>query len=106
MTHITWRIAIAAALTATIGTTSLPVASAYPGDPGPHGCIWQLGSQLCDGPIRPNGTFQRCWANPGFVTIGPYGGNGVGAISQCEIVDPNNWPIIPIGAPHVWVGDQ
>jgi hypothetical protein len=66
-----------------------PTAHAYPGDPMP-GCITQVGSVLCDGPIRPDGTFQRCWEN-----------YGISYSLNCEIVDPGQpWPLIPFGAPQ------
>jgi hypothetical protein len=51
-------IRLAAVLVAVAAMSVAPVAAAYPGDPMP-GCITQLGSVLCDGPIRPDGTFQR-----------------------------------------------
>jgi hypothetical protein len=76
-----------------------PAANAYPGDPMP-GCVTQFGSVLCDGPIRPDGTFQRCWSNPGSYTPGRYGGY-IPPMVNCQIVDTNQpWPMIPFGAPQ------
>jgi hypothetical protein len=64
-----------------------------------------MGSVLCDGPIRPNNTFQCCWSNPGSFTWTPIGGPGyVPPMSNCEIVDLNQpWPMIPFGAPQYHV---
>ncbi len=53
---ITLRCVTALAAVTTVYALSIaPVAAAYPGDPMP-GCITQMGSVLCDGPIRPDGT--------------------------------------------------
>ena len=92
--------ALAALTTAIIGELIVaPIAAAYPGDPMP-GCVTQMGSVLCDGPIRPNGTFQRCWSNPGSFVGGPYPVYNP-PMRNCEIVDTNQpWPLIPIGAPQ------
>lgn len=92
--------ALVAATAAIVYPLSIaPVASAYPGDPMP-GCITQMGSILCDGPIRPDGTFQRCWSNPGSYVGGPSPAY-IPPMSNCEIVDTSQpWPVIPFGAPQ------
>lgn len=71
-------------------------ANAYPGDPMP-GCESTLFATYCDGPVRPNNTFQRCWQTIGQWTY--YGGFGGGR--YCNTVDLNGpWPVVPIGAPQ------
>ena len=106
---MTRRTAIRAAVAAALAAAAVlvaPLAHAYPGDPMP-GCITDFGSVLCDGPIRPDGTFQRCWSNPGsyFPGWGYVPPSYVPPMTNCEIVDTNQpWPVIPLGAPQYHVG--
>ena len=75
---------------------STPKAHAYPGDPMP-GCESTLFATYCDGPVRPDATFQRCWTTIGQWTN--YGGFGGGR--YCNMVDLKGpWPVIPVGAPQ------
>jgi hypothetical protein len=64
-----------------------------------------LADTYCDGPIRPDGTWERCHTSPG----GPvYGGRGVVGswlppVNTCFQVDPSQpWPI---GQPQFHVDD-
>jgi hypothetical protein len=41
-------------------------AHAYPGDPQPGCETTSLGTLICDGPIRPDGSWQRCAYKPGL----------------------------------------
>lgn len=87
---------IAAVLSGTLATTPPCPCHAYPGDPMP-GCESTLFATYCDGPIRPDNTFQRCWQTIGQWTY--YGGFGGGR--YCNKVDLNGpWPVIPVGAPQ------
>jgi hypothetical protein len=93
-------IVVAAAMVA-MTLLETPQAHAYPGDPLP-GCIASWGTTLCDGPVRPDGTFKRCWWSSGYYEWTPVGGPGfMPPMANCEIVDLSQpWPLIPIGAPQ------
>ncbi|MCV7049586.1 hypothetical protein H7H82_03025 [Mycobacterium heidelbergense] len=93
--------ALAAVTTAVVCALSVaPVATAYPGDPMP-GC--ENGGflntvMICDGPIRPDGTWQRCasWQptyNPGYGG-GFYAPGG----QQCRVIDLGSIP--PLSPDH------
>jgi hypothetical protein len=87
---------IAAAVAGGVAVTPPCPCHGYPGDPMP-GCESTLFATYCDGPIRPNNTFQRCWQTIGQWTY--YGGFGGGR--YCNTVDLNGpWPVIPVGAPQ------
>jgi hypothetical protein len=90
----------------TIAAASLfgsAAAAAYPGDPNP-GCESTFGGVLmCDGPIRPDGSWQRCSErNPLYM---PPIGNVPGAYSpggtNCKVVWPGN---IPWDSPQYHIG--
>jgi hypothetical protein len=78
-----------------IGCTA-PAANAYPGGPAAR-CETQVFAMYCDGPIRPDATFQRCTttfaqsAGPGGIVPPTY---------MCRIIDNNApFPPIPLGQP-------
>lgn len=55
-------IAAAPASAAVLGsvTSVTPPAQAYPGDPMP-GCATEVFRTMCDGPVRPDSTWKRCY---------------------------------------------
>lgn len=85
--------ALAAVTTAIIyALSSAPVASTYPGDPMPNCVSAGLFNAVlyCDGPIRPDGTWQRCWTSqPGYSPQGGWVGGG----TNCEITDQSRLPL-------------
>jgi hypothetical protein len=89
MTTMTPRCAtaLAAVTTAIIYPLSIaPVAAAYPGDPMPNCESAGLFNTVlyCDGPIRPDGTWQRCW------TWQPSGSASGG--TRCQVISAGNLP--------------
>jgi len=83
--------AVLAAGVVAAGMVLCPAAHAMPGDPMP-GCETDfLGTTFCDGPLRVDGTFQRCgyppcWANSCAQVL-------------CGIVNPAvGWP--PLNPQH------
>jgi hypothetical protein len=88
---------------AAVGTTAASLVMAAPASA--EGCeVNLLGAQYCDGPIRPDGTWKRCWATgqqiyPSGPTFGV-----VPAMGNCYTVNPAvPWPLTPIGQPHYYV---
>lgn len=76
-----------------------PLANAVPGDPMP-GCETNLlGGVYCDGPIRPDGTFQRCTYVAGSYIGGQYP-SWVPPVTTCMIIDNSNWPALPPWVPN------
>jgi hypothetical protein len=76
-----------------------PVAHGFPGDPMP-GCETNgLGGAYCDGPIRPDGTFQRCIYTSGSY-IGGRWPSYLPPTTNCMIIDNNNWPAFPPWVPN------
>ena len=75
--------------------------------PASAGCETNmLGVQYCDGPIRPDGTWDRCWHSDAFANYGPLGQVQyvVPAMGKCFPVDPSQpWPPTPIGQPQYHV---
>nr|WP_052741308.1 hypothetical protein [Mycobacterium sp. UM_NZ2] len=101
-------IATVAASAATIAALSAaPVAVAYPGDPNP-GCEsggFMNATLFCDGPIRPDGTWQRCWqwqANYVPGVGGNPGGYSPGG-NMCAVISEDN--IQPAISPRYHIGD-
>lgn len=70
--------------------------------PAAAGCETQAFAQYCDGPIRPDGTWDRCMAAFGQGYPGHIG--YVPTVSRCYPVDPANFPPIPLGQPldHIY----
>ncbi|WP_443677838.1 CDGP domain-containing protein [Mycobacterium parmense] len=48
------------------------------------------GTMWCDGPIRPDGTWARCFA--------------VSGTQRCFMYDPANPPTLPLGQPNHHIG--
>jgi hypothetical protein len=78
-----------------------PAANAYPGDPMPSCETNFLGAVICDGPIRPDGIFQRCSQSPGSYTGGQYP-SYFPSTTNCQIVNAVNgpWPLPGFGPDH------
>ncbi|WP_443677670.1 CDGP domain-containing protein [Mycobacterium barrassiae] len=73
------------------GVVAAPVAGAVPGDPL-DGCVTALAQQLCDGPIREDGSWKRCLFSNGTL-LAP-------ATANCFIVPgADQIPMFPIGQP-------
>lgn len=63
--------------------------------PASAGCETQAFAQYCDGPIRPDGTFDRC--QTAFGQTYPY----IPTTHRCYPVDPSQpWPMFPLGQPQ------
>jgi hypothetical protein len=83
-----------------------PAANAYPGDPMPgceNGGMFNA-TLYCDGPIRPDGTWQRCatW-QPNYVPpVGSAPGFYAPGGQQCRVIDAGS---IPFGTPDHHIGD-
>lgn len=70
--------------------------------PAVAGCEAQVFAQYCDGPIRPDGTWDRCFSTQPQATLGQYGQvtGWVPSVGRCYPVDPDAWPPTPIGQPQ------
>jgi hypothetical protein len=70
--------------------------------PASAGCETQAFAQYCDGPIRPDGTWDRCMV--AFGTTNAFGAVIVPSTSRCYPIDPNAFPPFPLGQPlyHVY----
>lgn len=83
---------------AVVGVVGVPArAGAVPGDPL-DGCITSFGQQLCDGPIREDGSWKRCLFSEGI-----YGDGGFNAppVANCFIVPGvGQIPPFPLGQPQ------
>ena len=94
------KVLLVSAVLAAGGLTAAPPASA--------GCmVNMMGAQYCDAPVKPDGTWQRCWAT-GQQIYPVYNGNpGFGvvpAMGNCYTVNPAEpWPVVPIGQPQYYI---
>lgn len=75
--------------------------------PASAGCETQPFAQYCDGPLRPDGTFERCQTTYGGPMYGQYGqvSGIVPGTFRCYPVNPAEpWPMLPLGQPqrHLW----
>lgn len=74
--------------------------------PASAGCDYQVFASYCDGPLRADGTFERCQATYGGPMYGQYGVSGwVPNTYRCYPIDPRQpWPMLPLGQPqrHLW----
>jgi len=100
------RLAAAVIAAAAVGVVHPPAAHAD----APPACLtaWDGSSAVCDGPIRPDGTFKRCWGSRAYVSGSLLYSIVIPRMVHCEDVDPSQpWPLIPVGAPqhHIEVGD-
>ncbi len=74
--------------------------------PASAGCETQPFARYCDGPIRADGTWDRCFEAAQQPIFGQYG--QVTAISpsvgRCYPVDPKAFPQFPLGQPlyHIY----
>ncbi|ORA38134.1 CDGP domain-containing protein [Mycobacterium aquaticum] len=70
--------------------------------PSSAGCETQPFAQYCDGPIRPDGTWDRCFSTQPQAINGQYGQitGWVPSVGRCYPVDPNAWPPTPLGQPQ------
>ncbi|UVT31474.1 hypothetical protein SEA_SEJANUS_41 [Mycobacterium phage Sejanus] len=70
--------------------------------PASAGCETQPFAQYCDGPVRPDGTWDRCFTTQPQLINGQYGQvtGLVPSVGRCYPVDPNNFPPTPIGQPQ------
>lgn len=94
-TTATLAVALGGVVLAVSALFGAPAASAYPGDPAPACESNPLGALICDGPIRPDGSWQRCATSPGQY----YGRIGLGQMTTCRVVTietcapvPGLWP--------------
>ncbi|TXI62204.1 CDGP domain-containing protein [Mycolicibacterium mageritense] len=89
----------AAAAVAVIAPACLAVGFAAPANAG---CETQPFAQYCDGPIREDGTWDRCFSTQPQAINGQYGQvtGWVPSVGRCYPVDPNAFPPTPIGQPQ------
>ena len=94
-------------LLVTVCAAALSITGLMFAAPASAGCeANMLGVQYCDGPIRPDGTWDRCWHSDAFATYGPLGQvqTITPAMGKCFPVDPSQpWPPIPIAQPQYHV---
>lgn len=102
LTTLTTAVALAA-----LSLPTAPDATAVPGDPSP-GCV-NFGmfnsALLCDGPIREDGSWQRCSTWQQSYVPGSPGGYAPGG-RKCEVVTPETSTNGFWGAPPENVHDQ
>ncbi|BBX00913.1 hypothetical protein MMOR_18490 [Mycolicibacterium moriokaense] len=80
------------AIIAAAACVGAPAAGAVPGDPL-NGCVTALAQQLCDGPIREDGSWKRCLFSDGVGFSPP--------TVNCFIVPgADQIPMFPIGQPN------
>jgi len=90
------RVGCGMALALPLALLPAPPATAYPGDPA-AGCETQVFAMYCDGPIRPDGTWQRCTSTAPSYTGGAYPVY-VPPTYMCRVIgDPV--PPLPLGQP-------
>lgn len=70
--------------------------------PASAGCETQPFAQYCDGPLKADGTWDRCFTSAPQATFGQYGqvSGWVPSTGRCYPVDPNEFPPTPIGQPQ------
>jgi hypothetical protein len=69
--------------------------------PASAGCEAQVFAQYGDGPIRPDGTWDRCFQSAPQTTFGQFvqATGYVPSVGRCYPVDPNVFPPTPLGQP-------
>lgn len=87
------RLAVVAAVLAVAGVGFAAPAAA--------GCEGQAFAQYCDGPIRPDGTWDRCFVAYGSTNA--FGQVTVPPVGRCYPVDPTAYPMFPLGQPQYHV---
>lgn len=93
---------LSAVLVAALSMIGLVVAA-----PAQAGCDYQVFAQYCDGPLRADGTFERCQTTYGGPMYGQYGqvSGVVPGTYRCYPINPAEpWPMFPLGQPqrHLW----
>jgi hypothetical protein len=70
--------------------------------PASAGCETQAFAQYCDGPVKQDGTWDRCMV--AFGTVNAFGQTVVPSTSRCFPIDPNAFPTFPLGQPlsHIY----
>ncbi|CPV56993.1 CDGP domain-containing protein [Mycobacteroides abscessus] len=70
--------------------------------PASAGCEAGPFAQYCDGPIKADGTWDRCFTSAPQATFGQYGqvSGWVPSTGRCYPVDPNEFPPTPLGQPQ------
>lgn len=66
------------------------------------GCESQAFAQYCDGPVRPDGTWDRCMVAYGTTNV--FGATVIPDVSRCYPIDPTAFPLTPLGQPpqHIY----
>lgn len=74
--------------------------------PASAGCEYQVFAQYCDGPIQPDGTWERCFVAAGQTFSGQYGqvAGWIPPVGRCYEVDPAAFPVTPLGQPPYHIG--
>jgi hypothetical protein len=88
-------------LRSVLAASVLLAASVVLAAPASAGCEGQAFAQYCDGPIRPDGTWDRCFVAYGSTNA--FGAVTVPAVGRCYPIDPNAWPMLPLGQPQYHV---
>lgn len=90
----------ATAITAVV-TITASVAMAFVA-PASAGCEAGPFAQYCDGPIKTDGTWDRCFTSAPQSFSGQYGqvAGFIPSTGRCYPVDPNAFPPTPIGQPQ------
>lgn len=96
------RMVLVGAATVAYSVVGVPAASADPGIAGDPATRCQSDAfgttQWCDEPIRPDGTWRRCWRTSSFSFSNGQGGIGgyVPETGKCVTIDADS---IPFGQP-------
>ena len=90
MRGILWIVAVS------VGTAAVSVGVAAPASAGFE---TQTFAKYCDGPPRPDGTFDRCQTT--FGNVNAFGAYTVPPTYRCYPIDPSQpWPLLPLGQPQ------
>jgi hypothetical protein len=96
------RKAAASAVTALFFASAIGAVGIAMAGPASAGCVGQVFAQYCDGPIKPDGTWDRCMEAYG--TTNAFGATLVPTVSRCYPYDPANPPMTPLSQPgeHIY----
>lgn len=91
------RICLAAAAAIIPASVGISVAA-----PANAGCESGPFAQYCDGPVKADGTWDRCFTSAPQSFSGQYGqvAGFIPSTGRCYPVDPNEFPPTPIGQPQ------
>lgn len=94
------RVPAAAAVLAAVTGVVLPIAGLIAAAPASAGCETNvLGALYCDSPIRPDGTWDRCYTVAPTTNV--LGGVIAPGAQKCYPVNPaDGWPVVPMGQPQ------